>query len=227
MFGKFLRIVGIVLLGITAVITLLSGVGTTCVALNPVKYEMAEIAPYQWLYILYVVAGLIIGAMGIRAVIALIRSKPAAYRAALIALALGLVIGGLHMATSRALRGSSMPLDFIVYATALTLAVFLFFRTPGVWNQINLTGKDDDVSGLGAGVAMIVGGIVILTVQYWAGPTHVINGINYADVWHTQMALVGGALTVLGAGLLLGALLGIALPHPFSKAESQPVRIIK
>ena len=82
MFGKILRIVGIVLLGITAVITLISGVGTTCVALDPVKYEMEAIAPYQWLYILYVVAGLIIGVMGILAVIALIKSKPAAYRAA-------------------------------------------------------------------------------------------------------------------------------------------------
>lgn len=227
MFGKILRIVGIVLLGITAVITLLSGIGTTCVALDPVKYEMAAIAPYQWLYILYVIAGIIIGVMGILAVIALIRSKPAAYRAALIALTLGLVTGGLHMATSRALRGNSMPLDFIVYATAITLVVFLLFRIPGVWNQLNLAGKDDDTSGLGAGVAMIVGGIVILTVQLWAGPTHVINGVNYADVWHTQMAIIGGTLTVLGTSLLLGTLMDIALPHPFQRFKTQPVRISK
>ena len=85
MFGKLLRIVGIVLMGVTAVITLLSGLGTTCVALDPVKYEMDAIAPYQWLYILYVIAGIVIGVMGIFAVVALIRRKPTAYRSTIIA----------------------------------------------------------------------------------------------------------------------------------------------
>ena len=227
MLGKLVRIVGIVLLGVTAVITLLSGVGTTCVALDPVKYDMDAIAPYQWLYILYVITGIIIGVMGIYAVIALIRRKPTAYRSTIIALVLGIVVGGLHMATSRALRGNSMPLDFIVYANIFTLIYFLILRIPGIWNKVNLTGEEDDVSSLGAGAAMIVGGIVILTVQLWAGPTHVIDGVNYADVWHTQMAIIGGTLTFLGAGLLLGALMGIALPHPLRRFKAQPVRIIK
>ncbi|MCP4426086.1 MAG: hypothetical protein GY803_16460 [Chloroflexi bacterium] len=223
MLGKFLRIVGIVLLGITAVITILSGIGTTCVALDAAKYEMDAIAPYQWLYILYVLAGIGIGVMGIRATIALIRSKPAAYRAALIALVLGLVTGGLHMITSRALRGSSMPLDFIVYATVITLIVFLLFRIPGIWNQIYGAGKDDDTAGLGTGVAMIVGGIVTLTVQYWAGSNHVINGINYVDVWHTQLAVIGWALTILGVSLLIGTIMNIVLPNPFQKAATKAI----
>ncbi len=58
MFGKILRIIGIVLLGVTAVITLLGGIGTTCVALNAANYEgMEAIAQYQWLYIFYVLSG--------------------------------------------------------------------------------------------------------------------------------------------------------------------------
>ncbi len=222
MFGKLLRIVGIVLLAVTAVITFLSGIGTTCVALDPVKYDMAAIAPYQWLYILYVIAGIIIGVMGILATISLIRNKPTAFRSAIIALTLGLLVGGLHMATSRALRGNSMPLDFIVYATAITLVYFLLLRIFGVWNQTSASDENDETSGLGAGVAMIVGGIVILTVQIWAGPTHVINGINYADVWHTQMMIVGGALAVVGASLLLAAVMDIALPRPFRRFSAQP-----
>ncbi len=227
MFGKLLRIVGIVLLGVTGTITLLSGVGTTCVALDPVKYDMAAIAPFQWLYILYVIAGIIIGVMGIFAVIALIRRKPTAYRSTIIALVLGIVVGGLHMATSRALRGNSMPLDFIVYANIITLIYFLILRIPGIWNKVNLTGEADDAAGLGAGAALIVAGIVILTVQVWAGPTHVIDGVNYADVWHTQMAIIGGTLTFLGAALLLGELMGLALPHPWRRFRAQPVRIDK
>lgn len=203
MFGKILRIIGIILLGVTAVITLLGGIGTTCVALNAANYDgMQAIAPYQWLYIFYVLSGIVIGVLGIWVAVALVRGKPHAYRNALIVLLAGLLIGGLHMATSRALRGSSMPKDFIVYATGLTLIVFLLFRIPGIWKRMNLGGHDDSAAGLGAGAALIVGGIATLTVQFWAGPTHVINGINYADVWHTQLALLGWLAVLLGGAVL-------------------------
>lgn len=210
MLGKSLRIVAIILLGLTAVITTLSGIGTTCVALDAAKYEMDGIAPYQWLYLLYVLTGVTIGAIGIWATIGLIKGKSGAYRTGLIALILGLLTGGLHMVTSRALRGSSMPTDFIVYATVLTLVVFLLFRIPGIWNMLNLTYKDDDISGMGAGVAMIVGGIAALTVQYWAGANHTINGINYANVWHTQIAIIGWLAILPGALLLATNVLEIS-----------------
>jgi uncharacterized membrane protein (UPF0136 family) len=201
MTGKVLRIVGIVLLGVTAVITLLGGVGTTCVALDASKYDsMAPLANYQWLYVFYVLSGIVIGALGIWATRLLVKGRANAYRLALIALIAGLAVGILHMATSRALRGASMPVDFIVYATALSLVVFLLFRIPGVWNQVKFTEQDEDVSGFGTGIAMIVAGIIILTVHLWAGPTHVINGINYAAVWDTQLTIVGWAATLLGGG---------------------------
>ncbi len=45
---KFLRFINILLMGITAAVTLLSGVETTCVALNPVQYDsMKAIASFQ------------------------------------------------------------------------------------------------------------------------------------------------------------------------------------
>ena len=210
MLGKSLRIVGIILLGLTAVITLLSGIGTTCVALDAAKYEMDGIAPFQWLYLLYVLAGVVIGVVGIWATVGLVKGKSGAYRLSLITLVLGLLTGGLHMATSRSLRGSSMPTDFIVYATILTLIVFLLFRLPGIWNMLNLNRKDNDISGMGAGVAMIVGGIAALTVQYWAGANHTINGINYADVWHTQIAIIGWLAILPGTVLVIANILEIS-----------------
>lgn len=203
MTGRILRIVGIVLLAFTAVITVLSGIGTTCVALDATRYEgMESIAQYQWLYLLYIAAGLIIGAMGIRATVSVVKGRRDSYRAALIALILGLATGLLHMATSRALRGSSMPTDFIVYATAATLVVFLAFRVPGIWKRVNLTGGDEEATGLGAGVAMIVSAITILTVQFWAGPSHSIGGVNYAGAWPTVMAVAGWTMLLSGGGLL-------------------------
>ncbi|MCB9421908.1 MAG: hypothetical protein H6667_19065 [Ardenticatenaceae bacterium] len=218
MFGKFLRIVGIVLLGLTAVITLLSGVGTTCVALDAAQFGMDSLASYQWLYIFYVAAGIVIGALGIWATVGLIKSQNGAYRLSLIALILGLLTGGLHMATSRALRGSSMPTDFIVYATILTLVVFLLFRTPGIWNRLNLTSQDDDVTGIGAGVALIVGGTAVLTAHYWASLDHMIAGINQADVWHRQFMIIGWLAVVPGVVLLATNVLEISLRSTLHRA---------
>jgi hypothetical protein len=179
MIGKVLRIAGLILMGLTAVITLLGGIGTTCVALDAASYDsISALAPYQWLYILYVLTGIGIGVLGIWATIRLVNGKHDGYRLALIDLVLGLVMGGMHMATSRALRGSSMPVDFIVYIMTLTLVLFLLFRIPAVWNCLNPAGRDNGAAGSGAGTAIIVAGIAILTVQFWAGPAHVINSIN-------------------------------------------------
>ncbi|MCP5095410.1 MAG: hypothetical protein GY943_07655 [Chloroflexi bacterium] len=213
MLGKVLRIVGIVLLAITAVFTLTGGIGTTCVALDATQYEgMEAISDYQWLYILYVIAGIVIGVMGLRATVALIRAKTYAYRAALVALVAGLIVGGIHIATSRALRGKSMPVDFVVYATFITLIVFLIFRIPSIWHQFNRS-NDDNTSGMGAGVAMIVSGVLILTVQYWAGPTHMIDNINYADVWHSVLAIFGWGISLGGLAILGNVVLGKPMPQ--------------
>jgi hypothetical protein len=224
MFGKILRVIGIVLMGLTAVVTLMGGIGTSCVAIDAGRYDsMAGLADFQWLYVLYVLIGIVLGILGIRATWLLIKSRDGAYRQALIILILGLAIGGLHMFTSRSLRGSSMPVDFIVYITAITLAAFLLFRIPGIWKQINLSGREDDVTGLGAGVTMIVAGVMILTVQFWAGPTHTLNGINYADVWHVQLAIAGWGALLAGSIILLRNILGYS-PRLSSLNRREPAR---
>jgi hypothetical protein len=131
--GRTLRIVGIVLLSLTAAFTLMGGAGTTCVALNPTGFggKFSGISPYQWLYIAFVLVTLAIGAWGVRAVVRLVNGVRGSYGGALLVLAAGIVIGGIHMAASRMLRGASMPVDMVVYTTVLTLVVFLIFRIPG------------------------------------------------------------------------------------------------
>jgi hypothetical protein len=194
---KFLRFIGILFMGITAAVTLLGGVGTTCVALNPASYQsMKAIAPYQWLYILYVLAGVALGVLGIRATIQLVKGRVNGEKAALFTLLAGVVVGGIHMATSRALRGSSMPVDGVVYITALTLLIFLLFRLPGVV-KMSLFERNEGSGKDGApGVTAIVIGLLVLGVQYWAGPTHLFNGVNYADAFHAAM-VAGGCLLIL------------------------------
>ena len=196
--AKTLRIVGIVLMSLTAAFTLLGGAGTSCVAFNPTGYGpmFAKIAPYQWLWILFVVIGVVVGALGIRAVVLLVRGASQAYRYALTLLIIGSILNLIHMLASRALRGSSMPVDAVFYANLLTLIVFLLFRLPGIWQGVNYEKppEEKETGRQAASMAMAVTGVLTLTIQYLMAPTHTINGINYADVWHTTLTIIGAVL---------------------------------
>lgn len=205
--GKILRILSIVFMALTATFTLLGGVGTSCVAFapeNPSWVEMgSQLAPFQWLYILFVIVTVALGVMGFRAVVLLIKSHPNAYRCTLIALTGGVVVGVVHMLISRSLRGKSMPVDAVVYTTVLTLVIFLLLRLPGVWQQVRFGQPDSaGVAGTAAGAALIVSGALALTIQYWMVGTHIFNGINVADAWHTQLAVIGGLAVLVGMAVL-------------------------
>lgn len=198
---KFLRFIGILFMGLTAAFTLLGGVGTTCVALNPSAYDsMKAIASYQWLYILYVLAGVAIGVLGVRSTIQLIRSKEGAEKSALVALVSGIIVGAIHMITSRALRGSSMPVDGVVYTTVLTLIIFLLLKLPGV-ARMGLYKKEGESDAAGGLTAFAIG-CMVLSVQIWAAPTHFLSGTNYADAFHNAMLITGGGFILLGLGMI-------------------------
>ncbi len=115
--GKILRFIGILFMGVTALFTLTGGAGTTCVALAAEKYDsMVGIAPYKWLYVIFVIVTVAIGVMMVRATVLLVKGRPNAYRYSIISLVLAIVVGVIHIAVSRALRGASMPVDGVVGA---------------------------------------------------------------------------------------------------------------
>jgi len=200
--AKLLRIVGIVLMSLTAAFTLMGGAGTTCVALNPTGYEgkFAGIAPYQWLWFLFVLVGTAAGIMGVRSVVMLVKGRKHAYRAAVIALLVGTVINAIHLISSRALRGASMPVDGVLYVNVLTLVVFLLFRIPGIWQGVNYEKPADtkQKSRDAAGIALAAVGLLTLTIQFLMVPTHTIGGFNYADAWHLTLSILGGGLMIAG-----------------------------
>jgi hypothetical protein len=199
--AKLLRIVGIVFMGLTAAFTLMGGAGTACVALNPTGFgaSFAKIAPLQWLWILFVLVGVAVGIMGVRAVVLLVKGTKNAYRYALIALILGTALNAVHLYASRALRGSSMPVDMVLYTNVLTLIIFLLFRIPGVWQGVDFEKSAGDKKTGKQAVAIALGasGLLSLTIQFMMAPSHTFGGINQADVWHT-------ALTIIGLALILG-----------------------
>ena len=132
--SKFLRFIGILFLAISALFNIAGGAGTTCVALNPTGYgpKFAAIADAQWLYILFVLITVAFGVMMARAVFLVVKGRDNAYRYAMITLIGAIITGVIHIIVSRNLRGSSMPVDGVVYATVLTLIIFLIFKTSAV-----------------------------------------------------------------------------------------------
>jgi len=202
--AKFLRFLGIVFMSLTAGFTVLGGAGTTCAALAPTNWEsMAPLAPYQWLYIVYVIVTIAIGILGIRAVVRLVKGTMDSYKAALIALIAGTVVGVIHIATSRALRGSSMPVDAVVGTTVITLVIFLLFKIPWVWNGVDFTKAPKKENRKAGGAAAIVVSLLCLTIQYTMGATHTWGGVNYADAFNLTMTIFGALLLAIGTGLLL------------------------
>ena len=109
------------------------------------------------------------------------------------------------MLVSRALRGKSMPVDGVVYTTVLTLIVFLLFRIPKIWQGVDYTGGDpnDQTGPMAAAITLLVTGILTLTVQYWAGPTHTWDGTNWAAAFLVTSTMLGLGQLLGGAALLV------------------------
>ena len=203
-FAKFLRFIGIVLMSLTGGFTFLGGVGTFCAAIFPQKYEsMAGLIPFQWLYILFMLGTIAIGVWGIWATVKLIKGTTDSYWMSLYALITGVLVGGFHIYMSRMLRGKSMPVDAVVYTTVLTLAIFLLFKIPAIWQGVDFSKAKASDNKKAGGAAAIVVGLFTLTVQYTMGSTHTWGGVNYADAFNTSMTVIGMGLLVLGAGLFV------------------------
>jgi hypothetical protein len=203
--AKTLRFIGIVLMALTAGFTLLGGIGTSCVAINPTGFgeNMAPLAKFQWLYILFVLLGIAIGVYGIRSTIMLVKGVDKSYRDALYVLIAGVLVGFIHIYVSRMLRGKSMPVDAVVYTTLFTLILFLLFRIPYIWNGVNFSKGSDKSNHIAGGTAAILLGLFILTIQYTMASTHTWSNINYADAFNMIMSLIGSAIVLSGTGYLI------------------------
>ena len=107
-----------------------------------------------------------------------------------------------------------MPVDGVVYINVLTLVIFLLFQLPKV-REMSLfkTETADDATAAG-GLTACVAGLLVLSVQMWAGPTHLLEGINYADAFHNALLGIGSILILVGLTLLIKALLFQSTPKP-------------
>lgn len=204
--GRTLRIIAIILMALAAAFNLLGGVGTFCVATNPTGWgpSMARLASFQWLYILLMIAAIVVSAWGIAVTVALARGTTAAYRNALIVLALSAVIAGVQTYASIALRGRGAPQNMRFYLTTLVLLAFLALRLPPIWKLIGgFAGGTKADFATPTGLAAFWGGLVALTTPLWAGPTHIgPDGSQWVNMLRTPLLAGGALLTAAGIALL-------------------------
>jgi len=223
--GKIIRIVAIILMGMTAAMNLLGGIGTTCAAFsNNVGYRMAfiELKDYRWLYQIFVVTTILIGLAGIWATVKLVRGGSNVYRDILIILVIGTILAGIQYYTSMTLRGKAAPANVKFYLNLLTLIVFLVFRIPSIWKNLDFNspgGKNETNSGIG--LAAIITGVLTLTIFIWAGPSHTFFQENWTYVLQVPLIVVGIGLTLLGIGLLGHTILDV-LTQKIKMVELKP-----
>jgi cytochrome bd-type quinol oxidase subunit 2 len=211
MLGKILRIVAIILMGLTSALMFLGGIGTICIAFWPEKYEsLAVMVPYKPIYQVAAILTIAGGLLGVWVTIKLRHFDKRAFLYAVLILLLSLATAGVKMYFSNKARGSVAPTNMRFYLTLFTLAYFLVMRIPGIWEKVKSGPRQGNGADAGAGVAAIIAGALTLTVQFWAGPTHTFGGVNYADVWHVQLAIVGWALILLGLIPLARAVIAAA-----------------
>lgn len=207
--GKNLRIVGIVFMALTTAMNILGGTGTVCAAFLTKKYPMVDIlrpVDYRWLYQTLMIVTVIIGLAGIWATINLIRGKSRAYQNAVIVLAVGTLVSGIHFYASMSIRGSATPANMKFFANVITLLLFLVLGLPGIRQRVNFSEPGETTTQMtSGGLAAIMVGILTLSVRMWVGASHVYEGNNWVDVLKMPLLLSGAGLTIGGFGLLLRA----------------------
>jgi hypothetical protein len=98
MLGKLLRILAIILMGLTSALMILGGIGTICIAFWPEKYEtLTMMVPYKPIYQVAAITTIIGGLLGIWVTIRLRKFTSRNYLYALLILALSLLTAGVKM----------------------------------------------------------------------------------------------------------------------------------
>jgi len=205
--SKVIRSLLFIFFLLTILFTLLSGVGTYCAAFDTEKYpSMLALLPYQLLYQILFFVSVAVGLWGLWETISFIRKKSNVYLNAIIVLSIGLGTATVQMITSEVARGNSVPVNFRVYFTLFTLLLFLLVRYTPLWYRSGFT-QSNTKGGPGmaaVALALLVGGIIILTTHIWVGGSHfAADGYNWVNDLRMPLNLSGWGMIFSGVALLL------------------------
>lgn len=200
--AKILRVLAILLLGMTAGMNLLGGAGTFCAAFsNNVGYRMAfkAIMDYRWIYQIVMVLTIPTGIAGILALVKLIKGKSDAFRFSIIILIIGTILGATQFIASMVLRGKATPANVKFFTNIATLLYFGILQIPSIRQMFDNAGPvDKSEKNSTGGLVAFLAGILTLTVFIWAGPSHTFFGENWVFVFETPLVIIGTLLVVGG-----------------------------
>ncbi len=205
--NRFLRTLMTVFLSLTAAVTLLGGIGTTCVAFKAENFgpKMATLVPVKPIFQILVFVSIAAAIYGIYSIVMLGKGRQKSYNMTLAFLLVGLISSGIQYYYSATLRGSTAPNNVRLYLTALTLVLFLLTRLPSVREKFNYESSNQGGGPAGlrsaGGAALVLCGLTTLTTPLWVQSSHVIAGVNTANVLLIPL-LVAGALQIT-AGIAL------------------------
>lgn len=201
--ANWLRVTAIVLLALTAVVTVVSGIGIYCAAFDTLNYpSLSALMPFQWLYQLYMVATLIGGLAGLWATVGLLRRSSGSLRFAYVVL-LGIVATALaQVVTSQILRGKSMPNDIRLALAVVTLLVFWIGRR--ALAQASASGPATGArAGTAAGAALVVSGLALAVAPVWTHVEHGASSGNWASVADIYIVIMSIVACVAGIAVLV------------------------
>lgn len=205
MSSKTLKTVAIVLFALTAAMNLLGGIGTTCAAFIKRFSIVLGVYEYQWLYQVFMITTLILGIVGVWATVKLAKGGDKVFRNAVIILAVGTLLGGVHYVASMQIRGKAAPANVKFFLNLATLIVFIILSLPGLKEKVDFsTGGGTSEKG-GGGMAAILAGLLTLSAFYWAAPSHTYQGVNWVELLDISMLTLGFGFLTLGIGLVTSA----------------------
>lgn len=212
--AKALRITAIVLMGLTAVFTMLAGVGTACVAWNADKYGKlyAGFVPYMPVFQGLVFVTVFAAMVGIVAAYALARGDRWSLRVSIIMLVVSLIASAVQMYYSSSIRAVSFfatpPTNVRFYITLVTLIVLAVLGLPAMRDKVRL-GQPGQGSNAAGGLTAFMGGILFMSTPMWAGPSHMLDGNNLVLLVQGPLMLGGAAMSVAGLVSLAASAFGM------------------
>lgn len=226
--AKILRVLAILLLGMTAGMNLLGGAGTFCAAFsNNVGYRMAfkAIMDYRWIYQVVMVLTIPTGIANVLALVKLIKGKSDAFRFSIIVLIIGTILGATQFIASMVLRGKATPANVKFFVNIATLVYFAILQIPGIRKMLDGSGPvDNSEKNSAGGLVAFLTGILTLTVFLWAGPSHTFFGENWVFVFEVPLVIIGTILVVGGFLVVLREILSYLYQNSIIQ-ESRILRI--
>ncbi len=206
--SRFLRLITIILLSLTAAMTLLGGVGTTCVAFKAEEFgpRMAALIPVKPVFQVLVFVSIAAAVFGIYSIVRLAKNRPGAFNQTAIFLLVGAVSSAVQYYYSFTLRGSTAPNSMRLYLTVFTLVVFLLMRLLKLFGRGGVEPGKGSTGAMRAagGAAFVLSGLTVLTTPWWAASTHWINNMNTVNVLFWPLVTVGAGMVLCGGWMLLG-----------------------